>query len=345
MVGLFSAVVAACGAPGGQASLSPSSIVTTRSARPPRATAAASAARVAFAGPLFVEPDDGTGPVLALLNGAQHSIDLVIYLLNDQDVIGGLRDARNRGARVRVMLEERPYGSGPGNQAAMQSLQGSGVDARWANPRFALTHEKAMVIDGQRALVTTTNFTRGAFTHNREYGLVTSDAAEVAEVAALFQADWDRQPYTPRQPSLAVSPDNARQRLTAVIAAARESLDGESEETQDRDLEQRLVDQSRHGARVRYLAPAPKPQGDANVPGLDHLARGGVEVRVLDDPYVHAKMLLADGRELYLGSINLSTASLDRNRELGILTSTQAVIARVRAAFDHDWSAARAYRR
>ncbi len=338
-------LLAACGEAPTQAQLSPGSIVTTRSARSarPTPTPLGGVLPAPFNGPLFVEPDDGLNPVISTINGAQTSIDLVVYLLNDQEVMGALRDARNRGVRVRVMLEQRPYGNGPGNQAAFQTLQGSGVEVRWSSPRFALTHEKSLVVDGGRALIMTANLTHSAFTRNREYGVLTADAGETTEVAGLFQSDWQRTSYIPTNPNLVVSPDNARQRLTQLVAGAREALEGESEETQDRDLAEAIATLARRGARVRYLTTEPKPQADPNLPGMNALASGGVQVRTLAEPYMHAKMLLADGQRAYVGSINISTASLDRNRELGILTSTQSIIARIRATFERDWAAARVY--
>jgi len=37
--------------------------------------------------------------------------------------------------------------------------------------------------------------------------------------------------------------------------------------------------------------------------------------------FLHAKMILVDNSELYIGSANLLESSMDRNREAGIVTS------------------------
>ena len=53
------------------------------------------------------------------------------------------------------------------------------------------------------------------------------------------------------------------------------------------------------------------------VPNFDALTAAGAEVHVLygEHPvYVHAKMIWVDGQRVFLGSQNLSTASLDRNQ-------------------------------
>lgn len=42
--------------------------------------------------------------------------------------------------------------------------------------------------------------------------------------------------------------------------------------------------------------------------------------------YLHAKMILVDNKELYIGSANLVKTSFDRNREAGICTSNPSVV-------------------
>ena len=57
------------------------------------------------------------------------------------------------------------------------------------------------------------NMTASAFTRNREYGAIVRTSEDVAEVSALFNADWERTSYVPSRPDLVVSPDNSRSRL------------------------------------------------------------------------------------------------------------------------------------
>src|SRR5437879_2147830 len=42
---------------------------------------------------LFIQPDDGRSPILDLFNNAQSSIDLMMYLLSDREVITALKNA------------------------------------------------------------------------------------------------------------------------------------------------------------------------------------------------------------------------------------------------------------
>ncbi len=70
----------------------------------------------------------------------------------------------------------------------------------------------------------------------------------------------------------------------------------------------------------------------------NEVIEGGVNVHLVNDPYIHAKMIIADGSKAFIGSVNISPASLDRNRELGILVDDSRIIQILSSAFDDDWN-------
>ncbi|MBV8084950.1 MAG: hypothetical protein JO247_09050 [Chloroflexi bacterium] len=289
---------------------------------------------------VFVEPDDGPEPLLNELAGARSSVDVEMYLLTDKDVLVALEDAERRGVKVRALLEEHPYGEGAGNESAYSRLQRDGIAVRWTdNRRYKLTHEKAAVVDGREALILTLNLTASAFSRNREYGVVDRTPEDVTEVAAIFEADWSGTTYTPAQPDLVVSPMNSRDKLQAIIGQATSSLDVESEEVQDDSVEQALLGAEKRGVNVRVvLSPAAAGQTDANAGGVAFLKSGGVQVRYMSKPYVHAKIVLADRKTAFVGSENISHQSLDLNREVGLFVSAPAALQRIAATFEQDWN-------
>ncbi|MCL5947275.1 MAG: phospholipase D-like domain-containing protein, partial [Chloroflexi bacterium] len=98
-------------------------------------------------GTFFIEPDDGVMPIVRAINGARRSIDMTMYLLTDREVISALERSTRRGVHIRVLLEEHPVGSGPGNRSIYRRLEQDGIAVKWSNPHFRLTHEKSLVID------------------------------------------------------------------------------------------------------------------------------------------------------------------------------------------------------
>jgi cardiolipin synthase len=291
---------------------------------------------------LIVEPDDGMRLITRSIRDANSSIWLTMYLLTNRTIIHDLEYAHAYGVQVRVILEPHPYGlqSDP-NRSAYDNLMAADIPVHWASSHFWLTHEKSMLIDGTTAYIMTTNFTLSAFKSNREFDVIDHDPRDVSALRALFNADWAGRPYVPRDPNLPVSPTDARPLLGALIGAARHTLDIYSEELQDLGMERALAAAARRGVRVRVILPAPSG-ADHDAPGVALVSAAGAVVHRLPQSYlyIHAKAIIADGRRAFVGSENLSTASLDHNREVGVIVADPDAIHTLEGTFDGDWAQA-----
>ena len=289
---------------------------------------------------LFVEPEAGEAPVLDALNGAQESIRLKVYLLTNPNIIEALKAAVRRGVSVRMIMELNPYG-GAIDPNVVVDLRDSGVELKGDSMVFNYTHEKSMVIDDEMAFIMTGNMTTSSFTANREYGIITRDPRDVAEIAAVFEADWAREGIDLSDSRLIWAPDNARQRILAFIDEAQTSLDIEQQNMQDPEVIEHIEAALGRGVRVRIISSPRYPiEEDRDEPGRDRLRQAGALVRYMDDPYVHAKAFIIDGQRGFVGSENLTTNSLDFNRELGILFDEAEPVARLAAQFEADWARA-----
>ncbi len=307
-------------------------------AMPPAPSSAASAAPAAggFVH-LFVQPEAGRGPILDEIAGARRSITLQVYLLSDEATIAALEAAAHRGVSVRVLLEEHPFGGAGGEEAVFERLEAAAIAVRWGNPVFRFSHVKTMVIDGEAALVMNQNLTRSAFEQNRELNVLTTRPADVAQAAAIFTADWSSGAEPPAGP-LVVSPTTSRRTLLALIGEAERSLDLYAEVVRDREMIEALVAAAQRGVRVRLVATGGGDDDQAEERA--ELAAAGVAVRLTSSPYIHAKLILVDGRWAFVGSQNLTATSLDQNRELGILLDDPVAVRRAAETFAADFAAA-----
>jgi phosphatidylserine/phosphatidylglycerophosphate/cardiolipin synthase-like enzyme len=292
---------------------------------------------------LFVEPDDSYHVIVNAISGAQKSVWLEMYLLTERHVISALEETAHRGIDVRVMIEPHPYGSGLSPTQTLDRLNAAGVQAKTTNSSFALTHEKGMVIDASTVYIMTANFTASALggtksTTNREYGIIDHNAQDVKAVTDIFNADWNRSQAMFNDPNLVVSPVNSRSDFTSLIQSAHKTLLIEAEEMQDSAIEQTLIAAAQHGVQVKVILPAATGSSDSNSNGINAIKQGGVQVK--EDPhfYMHAKIIVADGQKAFVGSENISTASLERNRELGLIVSDQTVLSKLQQTFQQDWS-------
>lgn len=295
---------------------------------------------------IFVEPDAGVTPIVNAIQGAKKSVWMEMYLLTNKSVITALEDDANRGIDVRVMLEMHPFGGGSVSpQETLAKLKAAGVKAQPTDPDFALTHEKGLIIDSQTAFIMTSNMTNAALgtsssTKNREYDIIDNNPQDVQAIVAIFQADWDHTTASFNAPNLVVSPVNSRSSFDALIASAKHTLLVTAEEMKDGMIEEDLTAAAQRGVKIQVILPAPSgSSSDSNSQGIATIKRGGVDIREDAKLYMHAKIFLVDGQTGFVGSENISSQSLDRNRELGIIIADKNVLNTMQQTFQNDWNA------
>ncbi len=294
---------------------------------------------------ILVFPDDGVDVLVDLIKSARERVFLKIYMFSEARIFEALEQAHADGVDVRVQIEPSPLGGSSMAKAAQTRLRKAGINVKTTNPAFRLTHEKSYVIDDQ-AVILTANMTRSSFTRNRELAVVTSDPRDIAEITAAFEADWNREAFIPQNPNLVWSPDNSRTKIDALIEGAQNTLDVYAASTLDDEQLGLFAAARKRGVKVRLLTSARGGSDgeDAAAGDLDRLQRARVKVRYLKSPLVHAKAFVADYGEPnalgFVGSVNITTQSLDFNRELGILIADDSALTRLHDLFEADWTKA-----
>ncbi len=171
---------------------------------------------------------------------------------------------------------------------------------RDSNPTFDLTHQKSMVIDDATGFVESLNWETRDLTETRDYAIVTdARATKSREMVTCFEADWDREKFTPDPESRLIwCPDNGRERIAEFIDGAKHTLWLQNERYQDTVIIERLVRAAHRGVKVHILARPPhtlkKDKLVEGVGGLRIMNDVGVKVHTLKGLKLHAKMLLAD---------------------------------------------------
>nr|WP_231623728.1 phospholipase D-like domain-containing protein [Thermus aquaticus] len=251
---------------------------------------------LALAAPrLVVEPEDGLKPLLDLIASAQKEVLVKMYLWTPSrmDVVEALGEAVKRGVRVRVLLEREPSG-GRVDLTVFQALKDRGVEVRLTTPfRFVFVHEKSLVVDRRLAWVGTMNLTGSSFAANREYAVVLDDPEQVAEVARVFEADWQGERldlsrallvWAPSRTLSGVKEGNAREVLLRLIQEARRELFLEHQAMADPEVLEALKAAIKRGVRVRLVG-SPAEEGDTYfLAGALALKEAGAEVRFLPPP-------------------------------------------------------------
>lgn len=148
---------------------------------------------------LVWSPVNSRARLAALLDSAQVSLEVEHTSLIDADLIGRLAAAAQRGVRVRVIT---PAILDP---SEMEFEPISQLDAAGAAVRFLddpYVHAKAIIVDGQTAMIGSQNLTANSLENNRELGIVFDDPAAVNRLARTFLVDWNNaQPWGGPQPT------------------------------------------------------------------------------------------------------------------------------------------------
>ena len=149
---------------------------------------------------LIVEPQAGSAAILDLVAGAHRSLWLEMYLLTDDEAIGGLAAQAAAGCDVRVSLEPAPYQAETANQKAFSELAAAGANVHWSTPRFTYMHAKMLIVDDAMLAVLTLNLTGSGLGANREYAAIDTDPVDVAAAETLFASDQIEPP--PARPAV-----------------------------------------------------------------------------------------------------------------------------------------------
>ena len=124
---------------------------------------------------------------LGLIDGAQHSLDLELFVLTDTGVVHALEAAGLRGVTVRVLLDP----SQPSSDASYAALHDAGIEVRWYRSHGELLHAKAIVADATSVLFGSANWSGGGFARNHELDVeMLSAPAVAADMLAQMDLDW-----------------------------------------------------------------------------------------------------------------------------------------------------------
>jgi phosphatidylserine/phosphatidylglycerophosphate/cardiolipin synthase-like enzyme len=297
---------------------------------------------------LIVEPDQGIQPVYDLLNSATKTIDMTMYELVDTKAEQILEQKAAKGVAVRVILDQNNEKAR--NQAAFTALSAKGVKVVWANPSYAVTHQKTITVDSATSAIMTLNMVTTDYPGTRDFAVMDTNALDVAAIEQTFAADFASKPVTPPVGSdLVWSPTNAQAALLGVINGAKKSLLVENEEMSDSNIVSALEKAAKNGVSVEVAMTNGMTGGQPTYKTeFDALKAAGVQVRTYANKsgvlYIHAKAIVADygqtGAQAYAGSENFSSASLTKNRELGILTNDAQVMSGLEATIAKDFAGA-----
>jgi phosphatidylserine/phosphatidylglycerophosphate/cardiolipin synthase-like enzyme len=308
------------------------------------------------------------------LAAASETADVLLSSLDlkENPLVDELARARERGVRVRVLLDQSDWEEDitTRNRPAVDALRAAGIDARFDDPAVT-THAKLVIVDRVCVIVGSTNWNHYALFEHRQAGVRIDDGRVGAAFAAFFERQWtasgERTEMTlpgplpvDGTPTVVALPDGdgtglyggvarelltrARRSIHAVLY--RVSVYPQYGDSLTSDLVSALVAAASRGLDVRVVIDDCRfyeESAAANLMSAIYLYQSGVDVR-FDEPDVttHAKLLVIDGESVLVGSTNWNYYSVERNVEANVALLFMPEVARVyEQYFEALWAAGR----
>jgi phosphatidylserine/phosphatidylglycerophosphate/cardiolipin synthase-like enzyme len=130
-------------------------------------------------------PGNAQELVLRTIGNAEKSIHVAAYSFTSKPVATALVAAQKRGVEVRVVADQK---SNATRYTAVTFLANQGVPVR-LNSKYAIMHNKFMVVDGRTVQTGSYNYTKGAAERNAENVIVIIDDVTIA---GGYEAEWGR---------------------------------------------------------------------------------------------------------------------------------------------------------
>ncbi len=132
-----------------------------------------------------------------------------------------------------------------------------------------------------------------------------------------------------------ISPTDAREKFRILFEWANESLWLYFQYISDDTLRDVLIEKARAGLDIRLIVS--ERSYDEDVTELDVLRDAGIEIQYLEKQKMHSKAILVDEEYLFIWSVNFSSYSLDKNREIWLVFKNEKVVQKFVQLFEKDF--------
>jgi phosphatidylserine/phosphatidylglycerophosphate/cardiolipin synthase-like enzyme len=244
--------------------------------------------------------------MLDVIAQAEKRLVLSLFRCNDYGILDAIAAALERGVKVEAILTKRAKGGKKNLRKLWEALGEMGAVVHWYADPVVKYHAKYVVADDRLALIATLNPTKKCFSRTWDFVLTTEDRDVVRSVSTLFAIDAAGEHILPRHRlshRVIVGPEDARPRMRELIQGARRKIQILDHKLSDPDLVALLRDRRAEGI-------------DVEIAGRQRVG-----------PLVpHGKLLIIDESSVLLGSMALSTLSLDFRREVSVLVDTPPLV-------------------
>lgn len=252
-----------------------------------------------------------------------------MYNITHRDTLTLMKKLAQHNVQLRFILEDKKYIQDLNSKdigALGWGIQVKNDSLLWTN----YVHAK-WFISSDYFIIQTANLTNGGFNSSREYYFISENKQILDSLKIIYDKDWIGQKISPSDihPNLLICPIDCRVKIQDLLSNANHSVLLQNQYLQDKKITDILKNKIDNGLDVKITIPD-------NLDNRKNTIWYGSGIKFVWSPYIHAKMILIDDIYLILSSINISSNSMDNNRELGIIIMDREIIEQFKKVFYID---------
>lgn len=274
--------------------------------------------------------------IIEKINNAKSRIYVEVYIFTEKDLQNALIRAKKRWLDVKVILEKNVYKAPNLNKKTYDNFLKNDIKVAWASSKnFALTHTKMMIIDDS-LMISTGNYSYSTFSKNREFFIFLKDEVLLWKLLSIFEADFEWKKEIFYDDNLILSPYYTREKFDILLKSANKSIKMYIQNFWDLDIMEILKAKKEKWIDIEIIMPDLKSL-PSNKWEIEEMTKAWIKYKLLKSPYIHAKSILVDWKYLYIWSVNMSQASIEKNREIWLLLIDEKIIKEFTQIFKWDF--------
>lgn len=272
--------------------------------------------------------------IVKKIEKSKEKVYIEVYMFTENRIKTALIKAKKRWIDIKIILEKDPYMAYSINDKTYNELKKNNIDVVWSNTKnYSLNHSKMLIIDDE-VILSTWNLTYSTFTQNRDLFVFIKDEKILNDFLKIFDYDFNWIKNYIENENIVISPDNSRIKIEKLFESAKNDIKIYMQYLNDEKMNKKLIElKKKNNLQIQVVIAETSINNDTT----KSLIKAWIEIKKIPKYKMHSKAILIDNETIFIWSVNFSSYSLDKNRELWILTKDKQLIMDFLSVFKTDF--------
>jgi len=260
------------------------------------------------------------------IDKAFSSIKMAMYYLTNKHITQSLINAHNRGIKIEVITDNKMI-----NKKYFTRLRDAGIKVIDDGDKYALMHNKILIIDKDILWISSANYTVYSFYRNYDNFLKISDKKVIKYYDKKFDGLYKNnreilKPYISDKIEVYFSPDtNFENKIIDIISKAKESINFLAFAFTNPKITDALISAQNRGVKIKGVFD--KAQNNyQKYSQYKVLKENNISVVLDKNPKkLHSKVIIIDKKIVITGSYNFTKKANNKNDENSIVIYDKAI--------------------